>query len=191
MPVLQYIPADPPDLVLQGEQLRASVMDSLADQAQRVFGGVPAPSGFSSLVGDEDKYLPMNSLIEQNRLSVRRQKGGSLQVRSGAGIASPCGAWISLDWPPLINNFAQGTERFQIVGTTRNGNGDLLGGCAVIALETGRMNVPGAPVVGMTTSDGSGAYSIATAGNSSHQVIAYKDGPVAGVSLNTLTPTQV
>jgi hypothetical protein len=191
MPILFYVPVDPTDLVLQGEQFRVSVMENLVDPSRLLMGGVPAPTGFSSVLQDEDAFSPMNSFIDQSILSIRRQKNGSLQVRANAGVATPCGEWVPIDYSPLIKPYIGATELWQIVGTTRDSAGAILGDCAVMALETGRMTVEGTPVVGMTKSDGSGNYTIQTAGNSAHQVIAYKDGPVAGISLNTLTPTQV
>jgi hypothetical protein len=190
MPILCYIPQDPTDTVLQGEQVRIPA----ADARENVPGNVvfvDGPARLSTSIQDEDAFFPMNSFIEGNRLSIRRQKDGSLQVRANAGIASPCGAWTSMDYSPFPITYLQATELFNIVGTTRDSAGAVLGGCDVIAFEPGKMVFQGTPFVGQTTSDGSGNYTIPTAGNGAHQVIAYKSGPVAGISLNTLTPTQV
>jgi hypothetical protein len=190
MPILCYIPQDPTDTVLQGEQLRIANADARENYPGNVVL-VDGPARLSTVIQDEDPLFPMNSMIEGNRLSIRRAKDGGLQVRNNAGIATPCGAWVTIDYSPLIMLYLQATERFAIVGITRDSAGAALSGCDVIAFEPGKMVYQGAPFVGQTTSDGSGNYTIPTAGNGAHQVIAYKSGPVAGISLNTLTPTQV
>jgi hypothetical protein len=191
MPVILPTPADPIDLVLQGEHMRQSVFDTTiyGNAVQSV--STMAGEGFSSEVRDEDGYPPMNDFIEGNRLGVRRSKNGNTQVRANAGIATPLGAWIPNDWPPLLNPCYFATVRWFLTGVTRDSAGSALGNCRVVALETGRLAKDGAPIVGETISDGSGNYSIEVATNVAHQVIAYLPGApdVAGISLNTLTPT--
>jgi hypothetical protein len=190
MPVLRYVPQDPTDTVLQGEQVRIPGSDARENVPGNVVF-VDGPARLSTVIADEDAFFPVNSFIEGNRLSIRRQKDGGLQVRANAGIATPCGAWISMDYSTFPRWYLQATELFAIVGTTRDSAGAALGNCDVIAFEPGKMVFQGAPFVGQTTSDGSGNYTIPTAGNGAHQVIAYKSGPVAGISLNMLTPTKV
>lgn len=193
MPVLLSVPQDPTDLVMAGEQMRMSAMDDPV-----AFGiplaGAPIEAGFSSLVPDEDRYPPMNSMIEANRLSMRRLKSGRLQMRVNAGIATPMGAWIWNDYPPLILRFDQASVLFAISGVTKDSAGSPLGGCRVIAFETGRMEVgEGESMAGETISDGSGNYSIPVALNTHHQLTAYLPGSpdVAGITRNDVTPSAV
>lgn len=191
MPVILPALPDPTDIVLQGEQMRASVFDTTiyGDAVQ----SVSVTAGFSSIVTDEDRYPPMNDFIDGNRLGVRRSKNGQTQLRSGAGIATPCGAWIPNDWPPLLNPMYFGTGRWQLVGVTRDSAGAALGNCDVIVFEVGRLAVNGAPVVARTASDGSGNYTVEVPTNVAYQVMSYKAGApdVAGVTLNTLTPVAI
>jgi hypothetical protein len=192
MPVIRAIPQDPTDLVLQGEQLRMSVMDALRLEVG-VPGAVmiaPPAAALGSIVQDEDAFWPMNSFICTARLSTRRSKDGRLQQRANAGISTPCGAWVWLDWSPLLNTFQQSTQRWVITGVTRDNAGSPLGNCDVIVMETGRQYVGGLPIVVLTESDGSGNYSVEVPLNTLYQVLAYKPGApdVAGLSLNTVVP---
>jgi hypothetical protein len=141
-------------------------------------------------VDDEDSYAPMNSFIEGNLLSIRRRRDGQLAFRVNAGIATPCGAWIWLDYTPLINPFEQATDRFVIAGITKDGTGSALGGCRVVALETGRLAVSGCPIVAETISDGGGNYSIEVPLNTAYELIAYKPGSpdVAGITRSDVVP---
>lgn len=181
MPVIRAIPADPTDLVLQGEQMRMAAFDQPA-------------LGMDSVIQDEDAFLPMNSFIDQGGMVVtRRTKDGALQMRANAGVSTPCGAWIYLDYTSRLSRFVQGTERWTISGTTRDSAGVALGTCRVIALEIGRVAIGGAPVAGETISDGSGIYSVEVPMNTPYQMLAYKPGSpdVGGVSVTPLMPTQV
>lgn len=180
MPIILQIPQDPTDMVLQGEQMRISAIDE----------PVNALTGFSSVVQDEDAFAPMNSFIEGNRLSIRRLKNGTLMMRQNAGIVTPCGAWIWLDYSPLINPAMWHSGGWALTGVTRNSAGAALGGCRVMALDVGQIAITGAPIVAESISDGSGNYSVPVPLNTAYQVIAYKSGSpdVGGVSLNTITP---
>lgn len=189
MPVITYLPPDPTDLVIQGESMRASVRDEVVNQPI-LLAGSQIPAGFFSLVPDDDAYPPMNTMIEGSRLSMRRMSNGQLQIRSGAGIATPCGAWIWNDWLPLLNPRFGPTTGWVITGITRDSTGATLGNCRVVALEVGRIEVSNAPVVAETISDGSGNYSLTVPMNVAYWVVAYKPGSpdVGGVSLNTVVP---
>lgn len=188
MPVILNVPQDPTDLVIAGEQLRQSVMDFPVALGAPMFE--PPISRFFSLVGDEDGYPPMNTFLEGNRVSIRRAKSGEMQVRDQAGIATPCGAWISNDWSPLVNPFEQATDRWLISGVTKDDAGSPLGNCRVVALETGRIQKDGSAIVGETISDGSGNYTIEVPMNTAYEVIAYKPGSpdVAGITRNDIVP---
>jgi hypothetical protein len=190
VPIINYVPQDPTDTVIQGEQLRVAGFDARPNFQGNV--QILDPLGaLGEITQDADAFLPMNQFIEINRLSIRRNRLGGFQIRNNAGICTPCGEWVSLDTSPLLLQYQQATVHWRISGVTRDAYGAPLSGCAVWALETGRLNVGGVPVVDQETSDGSGNYALDTATNSLHQVIAYKSGPLAGISVNTVTPTQV
>ena len=107
MPIILDVLPDPTDIVLQGEQLRISV-NNRYPKIQSNFPMLPANTpqvNFDSLISDEDSFPPMNSFVEINRLSIRRMANGELQIRNNAGISTPCGAWIWLDFSPLINPY--------------------------------------------------------------------------------------
>jgi hypothetical protein len=154
-------------------------------------------TALASIVGDEDRFGLMNTFICTNRLAVRRSKSGERQIRSGAGIASPCGNWVGMDWPPLLMRFEQGSCLWAITGTTKDSAGAALGSCRVIAMETGRMIMDPKGLneshVGEVVSDGSGNYTLPVPTNTAYQLTAYKPGSpdVAGITKNNVTPTQV
>jgi hypothetical protein len=124
-------------------------------------------------------------------MSTRRLAGGWLYPRYNAGIATNCGAWISQDYFPLINLFAQSNQQWVITGITKDSTGAALGNCRVVAFETGRIAKDGAPVVGETISDGSGNYSIPVPLNTIYHLVGYLPGSpdVAGSTVNKVTPT--
>jgi hypothetical protein len=156
--------------------------------------GLSAPTGFSNLVTDEDAFAPMNSFIDISLLSMRRIKTGQLQMRVNAGIATPCGAWVWLDYTPLLNSLSWASERWGISGVTKDSTGAALGACRVIARESGRMELDGAESeVGETVSDGSGNYSIEVPLNTAYQLTGYKAGApdVAGITRADVTPSQI
>lgn len=191
MPILTAQLQDPPDPVLQGEQLHQSVFDEVPVNDTVLLAGALMPSsGLFNLVRDEDAFSPMNSFIDGNRLSMRRLKSGQLQMRSNAGIVSPCGAWIFLDYTPLLNRFEQASVQFRLNGITKDSTGAALGNCRVVVFETGRIALNGSPVVGETISDGSGNYTQDVPMNTAYQAIAYKPGSpdVAGITRNDLVP---
>lgn len=181
--------------------MRQSVFDTSERGDVVLLGGPLFPSGLQGILPDEDAFAPMNSFIDGNLLSMRRLKSGQLQMRSNAGIVSPCGAWIFLDYSPLLNRFEQASVLWAIAGTTKDSSGAALGACRVVATETGRIAIDGGlatvgpegDVVGETISNGAGAYSIPVAMNTAHQLIAYKAGSpdVAGITRNDVTPAAV
>jgi hypothetical protein len=191
MPILLYVPQDPTDVVMQGEQLRQGVFDPVDLETPSAMPGAAFVSGLQSIVQDEDAFAPMNSFICINRLAIRRQKSQELQRRANAGISTPCGAWIPLDFPPLLRRFEQATDKWQIIGQTRTGAGAPLGAVKVLALETGRLNIPGAPVVGEALSDGSGNFAVDVPMHVAYQLTGYQVGfpDVAGITRNDVVPT--
>jgi hypothetical protein len=191
MPVIRYIPQDPTDLVLQGEQLRQAVLDpnNIPDFAIGVMMGNPTLSGLGNIVTDEDALPPMNSYCEIGMLSVRRQKNGVMQQRANAGISTPCGAWVSNDWSPLLRNTVGGYERLSLAGVSRDSAGAALATCTVKIFRT--VNDTKAFE---TTSDGSGNWSIPDVGvePGPFYYVEYKTGSPdrAGTSLNTNLPAK-
>ena len=159
MPVLTPALLDPTDIVLQGEQLRMSFYDREPETLGNTIPG-GSVSGFYSLVPDEDAFLPMNSFVEVNRMSMRRSKTGELQIRANAGIATPCGAWVWNDWSPLVSRLTFATNTFTISGTSRDSTGATLGACRVQVYDGSNA------FLGETVSDGAGAWSMSVPTNS-------------------------
>jgi hypothetical protein len=209
MPVINWIPPDPTDLILAGEEMRLNALGGsvLASQlgplqAAKVerFAGSCSPlileiAENMLVIADDQGYAPMHPDFTpyHSRLRSRFQRS---MIANNAVICTPCGAIYPFDTGlsgQLINNFVQNTARFQITGVTRDSAGATLGNCRVVMLEVARISVNGTPVVAETISDGSGNYTIEVALNTAHQGIAYKDGSpdVAGISIDTLTPAQV
>jgi hypothetical protein len=193
MPVIRYIPQDPTDTVLQGEQLRGSNEDARPSYPGNVIlGRDDSINGLSDLTQDEDAFLPMNSFVEGNRLSVRRNRAGIFQIRSNAGIATPCGEWVSLDTSPLLLYTVGGYERLSLAGVSRDSAGAALGTCVVkIFLTVNDVKQF------EKTSDGSGNWSVADselgANPGPFYYVEYKVGSPdrAGTSINTNVPTKV
>lgn len=193
MPIILPGIADPSEWILPGEQMRAPTQDREPAKDQ-VLLGFAGPTGFGSTVPDEDAFAPMNSFVEGSRLSTRRLKTGILHMRVNAGIATPCGAWVFLDWSPLLSPNLWATERWQIAGATKDSTGSALAGCRVIVNKTSRLSIDGIEAAtAETVSDGSGNYAVEVPLNMTYQLTAYKVGSpdVAGVSRNDVTPTQI
>jgi hypothetical protein len=193
VPVLLNSLRDPTDFIVAGEQMRASAIDD-PTVLPNIIPNAGSTIAFSSQVVDEDAYGIMNTFVDGNRLSIRRLKNGELNVRANAGIATPCGAWIDLDYTPLILTMLQASNRFAIAGVTYDSAGAALANCRVVALETGRMAMDLQEAeVGETISDGSGNYSIPVGLNTAYQLTGYKPGApdVAGITRNDVVPTAV
>lgn len=190
MPVIRPALSEPTDLVMQGEQMRAAVFDSpVAINTDRILPGLQALNN-ASLVQDEDPFMPMNSFVETNRLSMRRQRNGITQVRANGGIATPCGVWVINARTPLLLNYTQATKTWTITGVTKDSTGAALGNCRVVCFETGRLAVGQSPVVAETISDGSGNYTVTVPTNTDYELIAYLPGSpdVAGITRNDISP---
>jgi hypothetical protein len=190
MPVIRYVPQDPTDMVLQGEQLRQSILDpnNIPDYAIGVMQGNPTLNGLGSLVTDEDEFTPMNSYCEIGMLSVRRAKNGLMQCRANAGISTPCGAWISNDWSPLLRNTVGGHEQYFLSGVSRDSNGSALANCTVKIFRTINDTK-----MWELTSAADGTWSIQVSEPGPFYYVEYKVGPpdLAGTSLNTNVPSKV
>lgn len=194
MPARPPLVADPPSIVVQGDQLLSSVLPTL---------GLPVP-----LLAGEQPPLPTAiwPLVIENRVVAsivtepmptpyRTLAGGEMRA-ANAGISTTTGEWLPLSsWrTPVLNPFTQASVLFAFVGTTRDSGGSALGNCRVIAFETGRLvNDNIQAEVGETISDGSGAYTLPVPLNTAYQLTAYKAGSpdVAGISANTVTPTAI
>lgn len=114
----------------------------------------------------------------------------------GNTIATPSGSLVdvfSLGNCCMLKDFVQSTSRWLVTGVTRDSAGAALGTCRVVALEVGRIQIDGAPVVAETISDGSGNFSLTVPMNVAYQLLAYKAGApdLGGVSVVTSTPAQV
>lgn len=212
MPVILPTLADPTDLVIAGEQMRISVTDQVekVSSSTPMLPAVSGLTGFYSLVSDEDQFMPMNSFIEGDRLSMRRMTNGQFQRRANAGISTPCGAWVWQDWNPLLMTSLWASNRWTLAGVTRDSTGAPLGTCVVKVHETGRLAVISSPpktfdsagnpnpmrwsdpisMVAETISDGSGNYSVEVPMNTAYQATGYKVGApdVAGITRNDIVP---
>lgn len=212
MPVICYIPPDPTDLVMQGESMRVGItpLEYPPAAAAPMLPAISGPLGFSSMLSDEDGFLPMNSFVEGNRLAIRRANNGQLQIRANAGISTTSGAWIVSDFNPLLMTSYWASNRWTLTGVTRDSTGAPLGTCVVKVHETGRLAVLSSPpktfdsaanpnpmrwddpisMVAETISDGSGNYSVEVPMNTAYQATGYKAGApdVAGITRNDITP---
>lgn len=195
MPIILSSPQDPTDIVIQG----GSLLDTQNPQR--------APESYwSPLVIDPPDRLPIvpqtvlreeqwfgmidtYSLGWSPRIPEQAIEKG---IRANACLCTPTGAIIPVllghQW--FWNDIGQTTVRFQLTGVTKDSAGAALGNCRVVALETGRIQTDGAPVVGETTSDGSGNYTLNVPMNTAYQAIAYKPGvpDVAGITRSDVTP---
>ena len=175
MPVINMVPQDLTDLVIQGEQMRAAA----------VVAPVSGP-----LVAGAQSYAPMVGSDPVQPIEVLRSPFDQTMVASNAVISTPCGALVPLDiGRHVLEDFVQSAERFAVTSVTRDSAGTPLAGCRVLMLEQGQLAVTGSPVVGETISDGSGNYTINVPGRTGYQAIAYKAGSpdVAGISVVPLT----
>lgn len=189
MPVILPSLPDPSPPLIAGEQLRQQAIDP--DQATgnpAVMGGAVLVNPLASVIQDEDALPPMNSYCEVGRLGARRMKNGVLQQRANAGISTPCGAWISNDWSPLLIGRVGGYERLTLTGVSRDSTGAALGGCTVKVFST----INDVKLF-ETVSNGSGSWSIDVGANPGpFYFVEYKAGTpdLAGTSLNTNVPTK-
>jgi hypothetical protein len=110
-------------------------------------------------------------------------RSGLLQTRTTAALVPDVGVRQIYPSP-------QSSESFVLTGTTVTGAGSPLGGCRVVAYQSGWRTVADAPVIiAETVSDGSGAFSL-TLRHIDYQLVAYKEGgpDVSGVSRHDVTP---
>lgn len=206
MPVILWIPPDPTDLVIQGEQMRLSAMGgdvaSMQSGPLRAQYAAARAAGLSPLLLDDVE----NNLLVAGQINFPpthpaftpyharlRDAFALTMIAANAVVATPCGALFPVNMGAsgiLINNFIQDTTLWKLQGVTRDNVGAPLGNCEVVAFETGQLFVGGAPVEGRTVSDGSGNYTIPVARMTHYEVIAYLAGSPdrAGITLRTLTP---
>jgi hypothetical protein len=205
MPVIINMPADPFDVVLQGEQFRAAalgatVMSSPVGSNPVIAGGQRIPGSPSSLLaGMQDFTMMPSGIMPHARL--RSQENSGMVAANNALIATPCGALvqITLGRHLFLKEFVQATDTFTITGQTLTGAGAALAGCRVVVYETGRIAVAGhynpqaqagvsvgnvqevqwdseSPVVAEAISDGSGNFSIVVPMNLCYQLTGYLVG---------------
>jgi hypothetical protein len=192
MPVFRYVPQDPTDTVLQGEQLRSQGIDARPSGVGNVIfapvASVDVLDANSAMMADADSYPPMNSFAEVGVMSARRRKGNEYLPRANAGIATPCGEWVQIDYQPLVLYKPGGYERLTLTGVSRDSAGAALGGCTVKIFSS----INDVKLY-ETVSDGSGDWSVDVAPNPGpFYYVEYKVGSpdVAGTSLNTNVPTK-
>jgi hypothetical protein len=191
MPViLQDIP-DPPQLVIQGEQMREAVPTSLAAFPLPLMTAPCAPP----------VSLPVLVQAEQGSSSDGFKPVGLARPfwprpATNAAICNAAGA-IHEYQPALgiTDFFVESTQRWLLSGITRDSVEAPLGNCAVVVFETGRLQIDAetqrvSPVAAQTISDGSGNYSVELGSNSAYQAAAYLPGSpdVAGITRNDLIP---
>ena len=189
MPVIRYVPQDPTDMVLQGEQLRQSVGDTdYSVLNPSVMGGSPLMNPLLNILKDEDAFAPMNSYCEVGMLNVRRSKDGVLRPRANAGIATPCGAWINIDYNPLLLYKVGGYEQYFLSGVSRDSSGTALANCTVKIFRTINDTK-----MWELTSAADGTWSIQVSEPGPFYYVEYKVGPPdkAGTSINTNVPSKV
>lgn len=194
MPVIRYIPIDPRDGVIAGEQMRDQAISMNQELPQ--FADVmvfPWPDVLIDLIAGENEFGMIGDDKIPNREILQSFDQGSC-VRTNAVISTPCGAVYPMDvGNHLMNIFMGSTIQWRITGVTKDGSGNPLGGCRVVALEMGKIySSEQAPaIIAETTSDGSGNYSVNVPLNVCYQLVAYKpDAPdVAGLTVNTIVPT--
>lgn len=203
MPVIINTPPDPTDLVIQGEGLRSAALSSgiglaLAPLALvMLLGGIATPmAGLQPLVQGEQSYAPTVGGYPVPPMEILRSPDAGSLVYNNAVIATPCGALYPHEiGRRMMNSFGPlgGSNLWGLVGVTRDSGGVALGSCAVIAVMTEQMVIGGAPIMWLTTSDGSGNFTtIVPREDKTYQILAYKAAtPVAGIGLNTLVPVSV
>lgn len=193
MPVICHIPQDPTDLVIQGELMRLSAISGgvhVGGAPTRSNALVASATSAAIVLAGQQSVEPMHPDFTPYGARLRDPFAGTV-IASNACISTPCGSIIPVGkMECLIKGFVQATDLWKLEGVTRDNLGAPLGNCAVIAFETGRLAVGGAPVEGQTISDGSGNYTIPVALNTHYEVTAYLAGApdVAGITLRSLTP---
>lgn len=200
MTVIRYVPPDPTDLVMQGEQLRLTAIAGGVHAAPAPIAMMPMLSGVADacvacapkLVAGEQSYAPMAGAYPSPTRDVLPDPFAGTLIRANAVICGRNGEIIPIPLGQrLMDSFVESTQRWVIAGVTRDSAGAALGNCAVIAFETGRLTKDGTPVVAQTISDGSGNYSVDVPMNTLYELTAYLVGSPdrAGVTINTVTPT--
>ena len=188
MPVYRWVPQDPTDLVLEGEQLRS---EALASGNNFSVWPDPIPLSFVPPVFDEEDYFPPMQCIAYT-VDSRVQSAQVGMIRANAGIA--CGQFGV--WLPVFAHecLAQTMDarpgawtRYSLSGVSLDSSSNPLGTCVVKVFLTGN-DVKQFE----TVSDASGNWSIDVGANPGpFYLVEYKTGSPdrAGTSLNTNVPT--
>lgn len=201
MPVLLDVMLDPTDLYTQGDQLRSVALLSYMNIGTATYLGVinQSTSNAYPVLTEDCSVLGMQGADwSQPAYPSLRTSIDMRAISNNNVIASTTGAIVPIPFGRTMmgsvgSEVAASTGLFVITGITKNSAGSPLGNCRVVALETGRIQIDGTPVVGEAISDGSGNYSIAVPTNVAFQLIAYKPGSpdVAGITRSDVVPAQV
>jgi hypothetical protein len=202
MPVLRYIPVNPTELYVQGEQLRSVALFSYINENPNPYLGVvnySSPADSLPMISNDENVLNMQGADWSQSTDLSLHFGLlNSHIRANSTISAPTGALIPIPFGVKMlgavgSALATSTGLFVITGLTKDSSLSPLGNCRVVALETGRIEINGAPVVAETVSDGSGNYSITVPSNVAFQLLAYKPGSpdVAGITRSDVAPAQV
>jgi len=203
MPVIRYIPQDPFDLVIQGDQMRAVAVKSMV-------GMVAAPIVLSLLLSGPIATSPVIA-GEQNYLTtflgadtcggyvvptvevLQGLSDGSI-VSANAKICTPTGAVVPFEiGRRLMTDFVQASNVFTLTGQTLDKTGAALANCQISVEEVARQYIGGMQEAVIGVSDGSGNYSVILPMNTAYQVEAYLAGSpdLVGITTNKVTPGTV
>ena len=203
MPVIRYIPQDPFDLVIQGDQMRATAVKSMvgAVAAPIVLGMLLAgPIATAPVIAGEQNYLTTFLGADTcggypvPTVEVMQGLTDNSIIGNNAQIATPCGALVPVQIGlHIMNGFVQATNIFTLTGQTLDKTGAALANCTVTVEEIGQQFTGAASVVAYAVSDGSGNYSTTLPRNTAYQATAYLTGSPdrAGITKNNVTPGTV
>lgn len=197
MPIINYVPCNPTDYVLQGMEMSdqsagsprretqlTTVNALVIDIRKALLTDMIAGDTDTEMIGD-DGFLTrraMRSLFDKNCMAVN------------ARIISPCGADVQIPFGQrIMDEYLGSTHLWAIIGITKTGAGVALGNCRVVVYETGQMFKGGTTFVAEGMSDGSGNFTIPVPTNTAYELTAYLPGvpDVAGITVNNVTPVQV
>lgn len=217
MPVFIPLRPDPPELVVQGEQLHndnSSQTRNAGDRLPAYQGALLNAAVAMSLpvVAGEVLFVPM--MADGPTPANKPTPVSEFLPRANAVVATTAGQLIPHTRTGIqIPALSPATDVFTLTGTTVTGAGVALGGCRVVIYETGRIAVDGSPIqplvaqglvgtpVGMSwksqspvvaeaVSDGSGNFTITVPMNVAYQLTSYLTGSPdrAGITKNTVVP---
>jgi hypothetical protein len=192
MPVIGNVPQDPTNLVIAGEQMRFEAITAhIATNPVMASTLVMETIKNTVVISGITSYRPMRENPIQNREILLNPNDCTL-MGNNQGICTPCGAIVPhILGSHLMDGYYEANAIFTITGITKDSGGTALGGCRVVAMDTGQIHNAGTnTIVGEAVSDGSGNYSIIVPLNTNYHLIAYKPGSpdIAGITINTVKP---